>query len=351
VTTVSHAFSGHGRVAAATRDRVLRIADDLGYTANVHAQRLVWGRSRTLAIQIAGFTTASSKSLLLPDAAYFMDVLNGAASAAAEQQYALMLTPHALDPNQIHPLAIDGGVIVDPAGDEALATVLSKREKPIVTTGRPTRGSAFPWVDNDHGQITRRMLTHMLAMGHARPALIATTPTRSYVADIVEAYEAWTREHDLPQIIVELREPPTERAAARAASRLLTRSDRPDAVYATYDRLALGVLSEARRLRISVPDELGIASAVDSDALRWADPHITAAGLNARRIGREAVRLLIDLLEGREPVSRRVVVPSRVIPRSSTRRARAEETRAIAGARDERASAANGGGRRPGART
>jgi DNA-binding LacI/PurR family transcriptional regulator len=151
---------------------------------------------------------------------------------------------------------------------------------------------------------------------------VATTPTRSYVADIVGAYTSWMRERELPPMIVELSEPPSEHAAARAARRLLTRPDRPDAVYTTYDRLALGVLPEAQRLGIAVPDDLGIASAVDSDALRWADPHITAVGLNARRIGSEAVRVLIDLVEQREPEHRTVVVPSRVIPRVSTRRAR-----------------------------
>ncbi len=322
ITTVSHALRGRGRVAPATRERVLRIAKELGYTANVHAQRLVAGRSRTLAIQIAGFATATSLSHLLPDATYFIDLLNGAAAMAGDHDYAVLLAPYLVDAAaRLHPLTIDGGVIVDPAEGEAMATTLFERGIPVVTTGRaPPGATILPWVDNDHAAITRRMLDHLAAHDYGHPALVATTPTRSYVADIVNAYLGWTRERDIPPTVVTLAEPPTERAAARAANRLLSKADRPDAVYATYDRLALGVLVQAQRLGISVPEQLGVASAVDSDAMRWASPHITAAFLDARRVGGEAVRLLIDLIEGREPQSRTVTIPARIIPRSSTLR-------------------------------
>ena len=93
ITTVSHAFTGRGRVAPLTRERILQVAAAIGYTANPHAQNLASGRSRTLAIQVAGFTARQTSGVLLPDAAYYMDLLNGAASAAAESDYAIMLTP------------------------------------------------------------------------------------------------------------------------------------------------------------------------------------------------------------------------------------------------------------------
>jgi DNA-binding LacI/PurR family transcriptional regulator len=322
VTTVSHALSGHGRVAVETRERIQQIAREMSYSANVHAQRLASGRSRTLGIQIACFTTDASGSRLLPEAAYFMELLNGAASAAGELDYALLLAPYDCPPSVAAQLAIDGVIVVDPAGDEFVDTALHERGAPVVTTGRPTSGAArFSWVDNDHGRAARRMFDHFLARGYSRPALVATTRNRSYVADIMEAYAEWTREHDVRPIVVELGEPPTERAAARAARRLLSRQrDRPDAVYATFDRLALGVLLQAERLGISVPGDFALASAVDSDALRWATPHITASTLDPTRIGQEAVRVLVDLIEGREQGERRVIVPTGIKPRASTAR-------------------------------
>jgi DNA-binding LacI/PurR family transcriptional regulator len=219
----------------------------------------------------------------------------------------------------MHPLAIDGAIIVDPAGDEPLAQVLTREGVPVVTTGRPVDGPTIhPWVDNDHGPVTTLMLDHFHGRGYERPALMVTTARRSYVADIVDSYRGWCRDHGMDPIIVELAEPPDEHAAEQAAECLLTQRDRPDAVYASYDRLALGVLQQARKLGLSVPGDLGLASAVDGDALHWSDPRITAVALDAPRIGRAAVELLVALVEGRRPASTQIIFPGRLAVRAST---------------------------------
>jgi DNA-binding LacI/PurR family transcriptional regulator len=321
VTTVSHALSGRGRVAPATRERVLRIAEDVGYAANPHAQRLVSGRSRTLAIQIAGFSPAGSTHFL-PDAPFFLDVLNGASARAAERDYELVLASYDLDLRRAQSLAIDGAVVVDPSGDELLLRLLPERGLPVVTTSRPTSGTMrFPWVDNDHGDMTIRALDHLVRMGYSRPVVIATSRRRSYVADILDAYTDWSARHGMAATAVELAEPPSEVAAGRAAERLLTRPDPPDAFYATYDRLALGILRQLRRMGLDVPRDIGLASAVDGDTLRWVEPSITAAFLHPRLLGAEAISTLIDLAEG-TPVAASGFVPSRLVVRQSTRRRR-----------------------------
>ncbi len=330
ITTVSHALSGRGRVSPATRERVLRVAEEIGYTANPHAQSLVSGRSRTIAIQVAGFTTRETSSMLLPDAAYFMELLNGAASAASENGYAIMLAPYDFVPGRGRHLAFDGAVIVDPAGGEALATALVERDLPVVTTGRPTRGDEeFPWVDNDHAGTATRMLGHFTKRSYRRPALVATSPTRSYVADIIDAYRRWSLRSGLEPLIIELPEPPTERAAARATRRLLSEPDPPDAIFATYDRLAIGVLLEAQRLNISVPDRLGIASAVDSDLLRRITPAITGVANNAYGIGRIAVEVLVGRLADGDAAWSGIVVSTRIIARASTARVHARSAVAV----------------------
>jgi DNA-binding LacI/PurR family transcriptional regulator len=258
-----------------------------------------------------------------------MEVLNGAASAAAENDYAIMLAPYDYIPRRAQHLGLDGAIIVDPAGDEALTRALAERSLPVVTTGRPTRGRVkYPWVDNDHAATAKRMLDHFATRGYLRPALVATTPSRSYVADIVAAYRRWSAERESEPRIVELPEPPTERAAARAARRLLSGPDPPDAIFATYDRLALGVLLEAQRLGIAVPGSLGLASAVDSELLRRITPSVTSVALNALGIGRLAVEVLVRLIEDADPVERGIVVPTRLIARASTARSGAQNGRA-----------------------
>lgn len=325
ITTVSHALTGRGRVSPATRERILQAAAEIGYTANPHARSLVSGRSRTIAIQIAGFTS-STPSSLLPDAAYYMDLLNGAAVAAASHDYAIMLATYDFSPTRSRQMGLDGAIVVDPAGGESLATELLERKLPVVTTGRPTRGDTrFPWVDNDHGDTAIRMLRHFTDRGYRRPALVATSPTRSYVADIIDAYRRWCEQRRYEPRVVELEEPPSESAAGRAARKLLRGTDPPDAIFATYDRLAIGVLLQAQRMHRDVPGDLGLASAVDSDLLQRISPAITGVANNARLIGKLAVEALIRQLADPKEAWSGIVVPNRIIARASTARGRAPD--------------------------
>lgn len=319
VTTVSHALRGRGRVAPATRERILQTADELGYLANIHAQRLASGRSRTLAIEVSGFITPQHASPLIPDSAYFLDLLNGASATAAQLGYLLVLAPAELALEQLGRLAIDGAVIVDPTGDEPLLRALAENNQPLVTTGRPTRGQHRPpVVDNDHRSTAVEALDHMTCCGFSRPALITTATTRSYTADIVAAYQDWMTDRGMNPVIENLPEPPIETIAAAALGRLLDSQEPPDAIYASYDRLALGILQEAHRRKIPVPQQLGIASAVDSDALRLTSPPITGVSLYPEEIGREAIRFLVDMIENRERPGEDIRVPTTLIAREST---------------------------------
>jgi DNA-binding LacI/PurR family transcriptional regulator len=250
-----------------------------------------------------------------------MEVLNGAAEAASARGYELILLPQDADLERKHPFAIDGAIVIDPADDDPLIRVLTQREKPIVTIGRHGAPSDdLPFVDYDHRAIARQMLDYLAAQGYESPALISTTPTRSYIVDIIDEYNAWTSAHGIPARIVTLSEPPEEHTAALAARRLLGGPDAPDAIYATYDRLALGVLHEAHRLGVDVPAQLGLTCAVDGDLLRWAHPAVTGTFLDPPRAGEEAVSLLVDLLDGEQRETTKVILPAHIVARDSTAR-------------------------------
>lgn len=319
VTTASDALGGRGRVAATTRERIARIADELGYVANRHAQRLVKRQSRTLAIQIAGFTQEGGAQLL-PDAAFFLDVLNGAAAAAAARDYEIVVVPYEADADRTSALAIDGAIVVDPHGEEEFLENLRRRGTPVVSVGRPTRRAAeFPYVDNDHPGITIQMLDHLQSMGYVHPALIATARSRSYVSDIYQTYLQWVHGNGVPPLIVELAEPPVVGSAARAFQELLMSPTPPDAIYTTYGQLALGVLWKIRQAGLFAPQDIGVACAVDADTLRWVEPPVTSVELNPVKVGETAGALLVDLVEGRN-VPDRTVIDSRLIFRTSTKR-------------------------------
>lgn len=317
LTTVSHALNGKGRVQPETRARIFALAAELGYSANPHAQRLATGRHMMLAVQISGF----GGKALATDSAYFVDVLNAVSAAALDHGYHAVLAAPDMRPRDIDAFAVDGAIVVDPTGDEPLLTTLAGRGAPVITTGRVLGESATSgWVDNDLRKAALRVLDHFVEAGYERPAILTGPLTRSYAADTVDAYEQWARERGIEPVSVAVRTGMSAAAAMRAADALLSRRRRPDAVYAMLDVLALATLHVARRRGLSVPGDLGIAAAFDSEVLRWADPPLTAFDLHPARIGREAVELLTAVLAGRELESRSVTIPARLITRASTER-------------------------------
>lgn len=320
VTTASHSFTNNGRVASATRKRVQRVAEELGYTANVLAQRLANGSSQTVAVQISGAVSSRTQSLL-PGSAFFLGVLNGAAEEAERRGYTLVLARSGVDEAGIQRLGLQGSIVVDPLGTEPVFAKFRREELPLVTIGRPVAmENPPPVVDNDHVKSTRHVLDHLRANGYRRVALLTTKNSRSYTIDVLRGLREWQADHGGEQIVVELSGQPSPKKAAHACKSLMSESHPPDALFATYDWIALGALHQARQDGISVPDQLGIVSSADSDALEWASVAITGLSLNTRQLGKRATQLLLQQIDGSTIQSDTVLVPTRLIKRQSSER-------------------------------
>lgn len=323
ITTVSHVLSGQGRISETTRRRVAKVVADLGYQANTHAQQLVTRRSRILAIQLANSIEVVTGAALVPNSDYFLEVLNGAAEAAAEAAYALLLTPPDADLYSLNSFAVDGAILVDPRGDEPFFATGWARDHPLVTTGRPIAvPQAVPVViDNDLVAAAELMLDHLDRNGYRRPAVITTDTSRSYTSDLVAGYTRWTAGRRLAPMVAELDEPPTIDDVARALGHLLDRPEPPDAIFTTSENLALSVLHEARARGLDVPDRLGICSAVDSGSLQLTSPQVTGMFVHPREVGRKAAAALMALIDDGGTSERTIEIPVQLNARASTQRA------------------------------
>jgi DNA-binding LacI/PurR family transcriptional regulator len=320
-TTVSHALSGKGRVAKETRLRVAEAAKALGYRGNAIARRLASGvHGGVLAMHVA----ARESPTVVWDVEFFTTLMTAAATAAFSHGYWVTLAPAAVTGDMRNSLPTDGVIIVDPLINDPLVQLFEDRDVPVVTVGRSSleMRSRQGWVDIDHNAGTHAMLEHLRSQGAGTIALITGPELNSYTLDIRNAYEKWATEHGAEPRIYTAGSGLSEQAGYEATAKMFADGWRPDAIYATVDRLALGSLHAINDHGLSVPDDVLLASLSDSQSARSARPPLTALDLHPELLGRYAAVTMIALIEGVRIRSRHRLIPAQVIPRRSSQPSR-----------------------------
>jgi len=315
ITTVSHVFSGKRPVAPETRLKVLRAAEALEYRPTRTARGLATGRTMTFGLH---FPFSGDSFILNP---YFPALLQGLSAAAAETGYGFLLVPSERDKEaslrELLRVRVDGVIVADPESSDPVMPALIESKVPVVTVGRHLPDPSLPWVDNDHGSAIGDLFAHLDEQGYARPALLSTRGGVSYFADVEAAYTEEASRRGMP---VSIRRPPdlSEEQAYRHALPLLDRRERPEAIIASVDRQAIGVLRAADELGLRVPEELGVAGEGDTVLAEHSRPPLTSIRIHTDELGAAAVESLLRLLDG-EPAENRLI-PADVVPRRSTRR-------------------------------
>ncbi|MEO3856315.1 LacI family DNA-binding transcriptional regulator [Acrocarpospora sp. B8E8] len=312
VTTVSDSLTGKGRLPAETRERVLRIAERLGYRASTAAKNLRAARTGILLMSICTPDTDDATSWNIE---FFIRVMSGASEHAFARGYALAMTPLTVSRDSSR-VPCDGVVVVDPVADDHLVRRAEAERLPLVTVGR--LGGHQEYVDNDIPTLVAEVLDHFAAQRARRPALISSVTDASYTAAAVAAYRRWCGRHGTEPRVVIVSGGLSEEAARTAAAELFA-TDPPDAILATLDSLAKGVSTAARAAGIAVPGRCLIASLADSASIAGAPIPITAVDLNPAAMGRAAA-MLIDRVES-GGLTGPVLIPAELRIRASSERA------------------------------
>jgi DNA-binding LacI/PurR family transcriptional regulator len=289
------------RVAEATRARVLRAAEELGYRPNILARGLVRGRSYALGV-------------IVPDLAnpFFLDVLTGVQRVAAEAGYVVLPgdvregSPErhleALRARQVDGVVLDGfGAAALP--EEALADLR------VVLVDEPSE--RWPGVASDTLQAGRLAAAHLLGLGHRRLAFLGPASDvhalrmreRGFVRALREAGGSLPSER-LRRV------PPTVAGGQGGMKALLGLAERPTAVFCANDLLALGALKACLAAGVRVPEEVSLVGCDDVEMARVVTPELTTVAVPARELGARAARLLLRRLDRPEEPRR----PSRPLP-------------------------------------
>jgi len=319
-TTVSHALSGRGQVEARTRERVLRVARELRYRPNRHAQRLRTGEAHMIVLLSSmPFAVAGGSSRL----GFLMEIAAVAAGPALASGLALVLAPPLEGGNlPLDALEVDGALVVEPSARDVHVEQMRKRGVPVVSIGRQagTR-TPVPYVDLRSTFTTRLLLDHLREQGARRIALLVGSERRTSYVEGEAAYRAFAEEHRMEPIVAFADEGLGEAGGLAATRELLARAPKLDGLCVPVDAFAVGALEALREAGRRVPQDVVVATRYDGMRARTSKPALTAVDLHLGEVGERAIELLLEHLRGdtgRQAVQ--PVEPTLVVRRSSQRR-------------------------------
>ena len=183
------------------------------------------------------------------------------------------------------------------------------------------RSSTLPTVDSDNLKGAVEATEHLIELGHRRIGFLAGRPdlesARLRERGYRDALEAAGIPFDPDLVRVGGYRADT---ATDAARELLQRDERPTAIFAANDTSAIETMIVARALGLVVPDDLSVVGFDNVPESALSEPPLTTVDQSIQRMGFEAVRMLLDLIEdpAREP--EQVVLPTRLVVRGSSRR-------------------------------
>ncbi|HEY8590315.1 MAG TPA: LacI family DNA-binding transcriptional regulator [Naasia sp.] len=316
VGTVSNVLNRPDRVSPEAVERVQRAIDELGYVRNDAARQLRAGRSTTIGLVVLDvgnpFFTDVARGSQDEAAAHGFSILLGNSDEDAERENAYL---DLFEEQRVH------GVLISPSGDvDARLARLRARGTPAVLVDRLSSDGSISAVAVDDLAGGRLAVEHLVTGGRRRIAFIGGPLSVRQVADRLAGARAAADAGGATLEVVET-SALTVLEGRQAGEALADRSptDRPDAVFAANDLVAVGLLQGlAIRRGIRVPEEIALIGYDDIDFAGTAVVPLSSIRQPSRLIGETAVRLLLE--EAADPGSepRQVVFQPELVARDST---------------------------------
>ena len=312
---VSLVLNNSPKVSPASREAVLRAVADLGYRPNAAARQLAERQSRTIGVLL--------NDIRQP---WFADMLDGLTPVLHGADKHMLLGDGRIDQMMDDTLTwsfldfgVDGLVLAGSIPlSEAVLSIASKI--PTVAVGGRGLDLDLPHVDvlaNDNERGARLVVEHLTGLGHTRIAHISGLPSLAGQLRM-QGYEDSMRTAGLGAHVLTDHGDMSEEGGYRSTVRLLSRPDRPTAIFAANDLTCVGALSAATALGIRVPEELSLAGFDNSLFARLRALWLTSVDGTAFQMGQQAGQMLLERIGNPSAPAQIRLLPPKLEVRGST---------------------------------
>lgn len=317
-TTVSRVINDKPDVSPETKQKIIKIINEMGYNPNAIARGLVLSKTYTL-------------GLIIPDISnpFFPEVARGIETEARKGGYSVIFCSTYNNRREekdaielLKSKQVDGIILSLSIDSSRELEELYREGYPVVQIDRKVPGSSFPTVSINNIESAYQATEHLIKLGHTAIAHITGDLATKTGQDRLKGFKKALTDHNLSpheEWIVE--GDYGKDSGYRGMKKLLQSGRKPTAVFAANDLMALGAYRAVFAEGLSIPADISLVGHDDIDLSAIVNPGLTTMTLPKRKFGRRAARILIDEIERGEIFanSEDIILTTELVARQSTK--------------------------------
>jgi len=320
ITTVSRALDGYDDVAAKTRERVIRMAREMGYVPSRAARQL--RRQRADAI---GYVLPASGPYLTDP--FFSEFIAGLGDTATAHNLDLLISiapPDTAAERRIYARwvqsrHVDGIILSRMRLRDWRVKYLTQNDFPFVAHGHTQMRTDFPYIELDSYTGFVQLVKHLAERGHRRIAYIGAPAKFTLQVERFAGYQQGLADARIrfdPTLVAE--GDLTRTGGYLAAQRLLARRKRPTAIIGVNDLTAIGAMRAAREQGLVVGHDIAIAGYDGTEDSEHTDPPLTTLKQPIYDTAQQLVEMLLKRIVGKPIAEPHIILQPELIVREST---------------------------------
>lgn len=309
--TVSRAINNSSEISEATKERILRACEELGYRPNSAAKSLATRKTNMIGLVIPDITNQ-----------YYSHVSKGVSSYFEEKGYGLILcNSDRKKSNEIRYLnflaegRVDGIIIlpVQPRREHYEQIV---NEIPVVMADNFAEGLEVSFVGNDNYYGGTKIIEHMISQGYRKIGVILGDKTSTASNERIRAYKDVLKKNNITldeEIISSSNS--TFEEGFRLAKELIDRG--VDSIFGINDTVAMGVIKYCYLNNINIPKDLGVAGYDNIEQAAMLPVALTTVEQNGSLLGKVSAEILMEQINGSNTETKRIILSPRLVVRKS----------------------------------
>ncbi|MFA6541944.1 MAG: LacI family DNA-binding transcriptional regulator [Bacteroidota bacterium] len=293
IATVSRVINGSDKVKAPTKEKVLEVVRDLKYVPNPAARGLIMKRTEAI-------------GLLLPDlhGEFFSEIIRGADEAVQLKGYHLIVSSSHNDIKEIEAALrfmrgrVDALVVMSPMVHSEVLLENLPKSLPVVLLNCHTSNPMYDTIMTDGFTGAKEMVTYLLDQGHRKIAILKGGDSNIESQERLKGCRSALSEKGIAfDPAMEFSGNFTETSGYEQAKKIIALQDRPSAIFAFNDSMAIGAIGAIRDAGLKIPDDISICGFDDIPIAKFLNPSLTSVRVPIHELGAMAIHRIFDRIE------------------------------------------------------